>query len=210
MDRLTYDAAIDMLRDKDPGNAMLPELAGNYTFVNTKYLQAALKKLDLASADAGILEKKKKVRKPESNPILRDLFQQRSKVFGKRSKASNQFHICETDEERAAVSDDIQVLQKEWARLSGSIATYEDTGQLPQTAKKYPVPRSEVERFRLRNTLRSQCSNKRAAIKKKATALTKTTDKKKQIKLQLQLDKAEAKLKDLETHLAYVDAAIKG
>jgi len=209
MDLQTYQAGIDLLQEKDPGNIWIKELSGKYSFVNTKSLQAELDKLAQSSAKKELTAGKKKVRNPSSNPVLRDLYQQRTKVFTQRAKTTNKFHVCETDAERAAVSVDIQMLQRQWTAITVDIDTYERTGQLPKTAAKYPVPKSAIERLKLRNTLRSQISNKKSALRKKAIEHGKTTDANRQQKIQHQISKAEAKLKDLETHKAYVEAAIK-
>jgi len=223
MDELTYQAGINLLRERDPDSIWIPELKRlGFTLMSTKYLEKELQRLDAEQSSLqrsslqGVRGQKSKSSQQQSSlqgvrgqkslardPILNDLYNNRTKLYNLRGKTSNKFHQCSDDADRAAVSTDVQGIQARIKTVTITIRQYEETGQLPQSAEKYPVPRAGLERHRLLLRLRSQISNKKTHLKD----LFKLSDEVE--KKQHRITKAEAKLQELETHKAYVEKAIK-
>ena len=198
-DATTYQAGIELLAQQAPESPWIAELKRlGYGYISAKYLEEQLQKTRPTAA-----KKKPNPKKRARDPILRDLYQKRTKLYDRRAKTSNKFHICKTDQARAKVSDDILEIQNEIKTLSLTISDYKETGQLPKAAKEYPIPRSALQRMKLLQSLRSQVSNKKAHIRTLHQLPDDTPNKGRRI------EKAEAKLQKLITYKSYVERAVK-
>jgi hypothetical protein len=124
------------------------------------------------------------------------------KLFSERAVLSNRFHACTTNTDRADVSEDIQVVQRNIERLMEWIRQYIVHGTIPEANLKYYVPKDGLELSKKRNSLRSSISRKEKEIKglRKGDLSDRVLARK--------VEAAENKLTDLKSQLVNVEKAI--
>lgn len=126
-----------------------------------------------------------------------------SNLFSDRRKLSNEFHTCQSDRQRAGVSERIQIVQAQIERLKQQINIYKEQGRIPEPDEKYPVPEDPFKLLALRASLRASISRKKRKIVQIGRDQDKLPDAPER------LAKAEGKLKELKLHLNHVKKAIQ-
>jgi DNA repair exonuclease SbcCD ATPase subunit len=195
MNREEYDAGIEFLELKDPHYALLPQLKKSFNAINVLYLRRAIEKYDIRD----------EVESEEaSDPVMRKMYIEQSKLFGKRAKISNQFHKCKTDKTRARISDQVQEIQREIEAVRKRIRHYRKTGRVLEDdikKEKYPIPDNAYDCFKKRNSIRAMISRYKSKLKELGRLPDHHPDRK-------QIPEYEAKLKDKEIYLTHVQKEI--
>jgi len=201
MSRITeaeYNECLAMLMEELPDHVLIKDLKKGYSVMNAIYLGHALKEIKIADPE------------PQDAPDpddqeLRKMEREKSKLFGQRAKWSNRFHDCQTDAQRAEVSDQIQIIQSDIASIMRQIEYYEQHGKpMPVVInEQFPVPAKTGDQYKKRASLRAMISQIRRKLRIIADLPKKHPDWKK-------VEKLEAQLSHNEKYLVYVDRAIKG
>lgn len=211
---MTYQEAIEALRAAQPGHVLLRLLSLQETPANRLLLDRELRKIARptptqpamgGSPTPPVVEIEGEDAPDDTeDEVLTRLRMQQSDLFCDRRKLSNSFHDCDTDAERAKVSRDTQRVQRqiEWVRKQ--IADYKAFGYIPGRDEKYPVPDDPFVLLNLRNSLRASVSRKTKEVRLRgadvADEVAGAAEK---------LQKAEAKLIELQNHLTRVEKTVK-
>ena len=135
---------------------------------------------------------------------LAALRRQQSDLFCERRKLSNSFHECFTDSQRAKVSESIQRVQRQIEFVRRQIRDFKEYGHTPGSNDKYPIPEDTFKLLALRDSLRSSISRKSKEIRllgvEAAGDRAGAAEK---------LEKAEAKMRELQNHIQRVQKAIE-
>ena len=201
MSRITkeeYGNCLSMLIEEIPNHVLIKDLKKGYSVMNALYLGHALSEIKIPDEVATTTG-------DPDDAELRKLQRERSSLFGKRASWSNKFDICQSNKQRAEVSDQIQIIQNDIKLIMRQIEYYEQHGKpMPVIInEEYPVPASEGDRYKKRASLRAMISQ----IKKK---LRQIADRPKNHPDWRKVDKLESQLSHNEKYLVYVDRAIKG
>lgn len=211
---MTYEAKIEALRAAQPGHVLLRILSMGETAANRLILDGELKKIgaspptpspsERGGATPRVAEADEETPDDTEDEVLTRLRMQQSDLFCDRRKLSNSFHDCDTDAERAKVSRDIQRVQRqiEWVRKQ--IADYKAFGYLPGKDEKYPVPDDPFVLLSLRNSLRASVSRKTKEVRLLASDVADEV-----AGAEEKLQKAEAKLTELQNHLTRVQKTVE-
>lgn len=211
---MTYTAKIEALRAAQPGHILLRILSMGETAANRLILDGELKKIgaspptpspmERGGATPRVAEADEETPDDTDDEVLTRLRMQQSDLFCDRRKLSNSFHDCDTDAERAKVSRDIQRVQRqiEWVRKQ--IADYKAFGYIPGRDEKYPVPDDPFVLLSLRNSLRASVSRKTKQVRLLASDVADEVAGAAE-----KLQKAEAKLIELQNHLTRVQKTIQ-
>lgn len=195
----------------DPQNVMLPLLRRGWSASNEILLKMQLKKLpasvmsDTSTPTAGKNEPETDLEDdtpdaPEDEN-LRRMRANLASSFGERAALSNRIPDTPSRSARAALSDEIQVVQRRIGQQMRDIRHYRLHGTLPEQHEEYPIPRDPFALDALINSLRASISRKKKDIENlRREDLTKPTIARK-------CETAEKKLRDLKTHLEYATTA---
>lgn len=148
-----YIAGLQWLELKQPGHPLLNTLKSGFSKLNKLYLEHALRSVP------AIPKPKTSNEKEEVAIIL--LEKEKKSLYGRRAKLSNSFHECTTDAQRADVSDQIQLIQRQIETINQSLRHYEQTGEiLSQEAdsKDEPLSSNGVQLMKRRNSIRASVS----------------------------------------------------
>lgn len=193
-----YGECLAMLIEEIPDHILIKDLKKGYSVMNALYLGHALKEIQIDDPVS-------KIAADPDDSELRKLQREKSSLFGKRAKWSNKFHDCQTNAQRAEVSDQIQIIQNDIGSIMRQIEYYETNGKpMPVIVNEdYPVPASEGDRYKKRASLRAMISQIKKKLRRIADLPKNHPDWKK-------VEKLERQLSHNETYLIYVDRAIKG
>lgn len=138
---------------------------------------------------------------PEDGILKNERIRQR-KLYSERADLSNQLHTAKTKQDRAGISDEIQIVQRNIERCNRRIRHYRLHGAMPNDEKlRHYVPKDGHDLEKKRASLRSSISRKKKQV---AQLRGRPVDG----AAARQLEKAEDKLKDLQAHLKNVEDAI--
>lgn len=191
-----------------PGHPLLRTLQSGHSVINEIYLREAMKSVD-PSAIAEAATENADVFDQNDDPGDPELARMRTeirKLFFERNGLSNRFRGCGSKSERAEVSADIEVVQRNIGRMMQRIRHWKIAGKLADDdpGGNY-VPKDGLELARLRASLRASISRKKGEIGE-LRAEDLTTDE----RAQRRLESCLKKLESLEIHLAQVQKAVAG
>lgn len=196
MNRSDYEAGLELLRKRMPEHPFFTFLSQGYAPGRVLYMRKAVEEAVAAPV-------RMKVDAAPADPELRKMYIEKSTLFTRRAKLSNQFHVCTTDAQRAKVSIRVQLVQREIEALKNRIEHYLNTGKTKtMKSDKFPVPDDPYKRLKKRNSLRSNISNYKRKLKHLAGLPDNHPDRK-------NIDKYETKLNNLQMHLKHVESAIE-
>ena len=184
MTQAEYLAGLEWLVKVVPNHALRHALEKGYSPINCIYLRHSLDKLPRRKEDTP---------PPGEDKVLIMLSREKSDLFAHRAKWSNKFHDCQTDAERASVSDEIQFIQRKIKDVFARIGEYKATGILPEEkhALTDQLPDNGVQLTQMLNSKRSSISYTRRKIEQLAKLGERHPDKNK-------ISDYETKLKTLE------------
>lgn len=202
---MTYQEQLDELKRRVPTHPLLRVFAVSPSKINALLLSRELAKTAPQEAEPEADEAlEEETPDPDEDETLRGLRMQQSNLFIERRKLSNSFHDCANDRQRRTVSEKIQIVQRRIEMVRADIRQYRELGYLPEPDEKYPIPEDTFRLVALRDSLRASISRKKREIEHIGRELAENNPEAPQ-----KLEKAEAKLKDLQTHLEHVKKAIQ-
>lgn len=203
---MTYAEKIAALERINPGHRLLRIFRILQNAGNELLLDRELEKADFPgnAGKSGIPEADDAEILPDEDETLNQLHREQSSLFAERRKISNEFHDCFTDRQRTMVSERIQVVQRQIEMLREKMRAYRQTGRLPEPDERYPVPEDPFRLLALEKSLLASRSRKSREIREIGEEM-----RQKKAGAEERLEKAEAKMRELETHLTHVRKAIK-
>lgn len=207
MTRKEYEQAVALVERRNPGETLLNTLRAGYRPVNEIYLRAALRRLPPVAV------KIEENRLPEiphqrdqrfADQKLRDLWAERTRLFGEMNKRSNHFHECKSDDERAANSREIRRIWSRILDVKDRIAHYEAHGELPApvSEERFPLPDDPVALVKKMNSIRAQISQVKKRLDDLGALPQDNPDRSK-------IGDAEARLAELKLYLGHAEKAIE-
>ncbi|MGH1365801.1 MAG: hypothetical protein ACRBF0_19740 [Calditrichia bacterium] len=189
-----YIAGLEWLIKVMPNHALRLALEKGYSDINCIYLRHSLNKLP---------RPKENTPPPGEDKVLIILSREKSDLFAHRAKWSNKFHQCQSDAERASVSDEIQFIQRKIKDVFSRIGEYKATGILPEEkhALTDQLPDNGIQLIQILNSKRSSISYTRRKIDQLAKLAERHPDK-------LKISDYETKLKELERERDAIQAKI--
>lgn len=142
-----YWKNVDWLRSAWPDWVLIPTLEQGFSYPNCIYLTYGLRRM-AHKMDAPRVAEKQLLRS-HSPEQIKLWFVKKRTLYGERAKLSNRFHDCSTDEQRAAVSKDIERLQLEIEKVQKVIREWQEKGVLPQKAREED-PQMKLLRYGLK------------------------------------------------------------
>lgn len=191
-----YIAGVEWLKMHLPGHPLLPSLQAGHSRINILYLKQALKAVPQEASNDIVPE--------AADADLKTLLKNKKSLFARRAKLSNSFHDCDTDADRAGVSDEIQIVQRQIETVNKQIRHYEATGELLPEGKNVvdaTLPGNGVQLVKKLNSLRANISIKKSKLEQLVALPEEHPDKKK-------IAGIEDRLRKLEIEKANVERAI--
>jgi hypothetical protein len=148
-----YTAGVEILKSKAPEHPLLSTLQTEYSKLNELYLVQALKSIDFTINPDN-----------KEDLQLKNLFQQKSRLAGRRAILSNSFHDCKSDFERAKVSEEIQQIQFQISGINKKIREYEETGELISDSRLENLPEDLFELYKIKENARKNIPRLEKAI----------------------------------------------
>ena len=220
-----YRKGLEKVRKIEPQHPLLKDLERGYSKFNVLFLTHALRALSSAPKVQATVNPSESPKTHVPNPLLASLMREQSDLFAHRARLSNRLHefpyTSQYDVKRAALMDDIKVLQRKIGRVMGNITHVKTYGELPPKLSQYDIPKDPAERERKKVSLRGSISHKRAdlATLRGALAIDEAWESDK-LAVFVEENIADAttrgkilrgyeKLNDLKKHLADVEKAIE-
>lgn len=204
---MTYAQKIEALEHLQPDNRLLRIFRMVQSPGNEMLLDVELDKVGIpvsAPAPAEPVALEEPVQTEAEDPTLTELHREQTYLFGQRRKISNEFHECFNDRQRAQVSERIQVIQARIEIVRDNIRAFRQHGHLPESDEKYPIPEDPFRLIALEKSLLASRSRKGREIREIGDQILH-----KRPGAEDRLQKAEAKYKELDTHLTHVRKAIQ-
>lgn len=191
MSEAAYDDLLAHIERQNPGEPLLSTLRAGHSRVNEIYIGVAAKRLPTVIEEEDVPEI---VEKPVfQDDTLRNLWSERTRLFGLMNRQSNQFHTCQTDTERAENSAKVLAWWADIVSVKAKIAYYEQHGEMPVDAEEgEQLPGNAVQLSKRLASLRSRISQKKAQLREIAGLDEGTPGK------QSKIDAAEADLRRLK------------
>lgn len=192
-----YSAKLAMLRDLEPTNDLLAKLERGNSALNSIYLCNALRiALAKKKAETPSVQSEPEKKKPASSLEIN-----LRHLRASRAELSNSFIHCQTDDQRAAISDSILSLNVRIREIVDLIEKNKENPKLPELLPvndKYPVPDDPLEMYKKNHSLRTNILRMQKDIER--------------LKLSGAAERVlgirETKLKELTIYKAYVQRAI--
>ena len=197
MTEQAYIDAINKIENGNPDEPLLSVLRTGLSPVNKMYLKHALKRVP---APTPVIEEAPK----NIDPILREMWAERGRLFRKMAVQSNRFHDCQNDAERKANSVEIMHIWGDIQRVKARIEHFEEHGHLPADEEKFELPDDAVSILRKLNSIRAMISQYQSQIKKLAQLPKDHPEKNTKIAA------AERKLADLKLYRGYAKTKLEG
>lgn len=199
MDKVDYIAGLELLKAKNPEHPLIPAIERGHSYMNCVYLEKALSTIpdEIDEEEDEYYEDLD----ASPSPQLDKLYDKMRELFTERAKLSNQFHDVATDLDRARISTSISKVQDSLETLFKQISYFRKHGKMPLETidDRYPIPGTEWETIKKRNSLRSSISRAEKELK----MLHKNNAPEERIL------KKEDFLKEKKIHLTHVEKALK-
>jgi hypothetical protein len=191
-----YMAGVEWVAFQRPNHPLLDTLQAGMSPINEMYLKHVLKSV---GEPQEIEQEEDQLVQPD-DPQLIIMQKERRDLFIRRARLSNQFHDCRTDSERALVSDDIRVVQKQIGALLRRIHVFKTTGELPDLEEQEGIPENGVALMRRKHSVRTNISHKERSLRQSMHKKGEQWDKKRA--------KWEKRLKELRHELVQIERKI--
>jgi len=132
-----YKANLAKVEAANPKEPLLAALRKGVSTINIRYMTVALSRLPTVLEDELVEinhapEPKDEVAIEPPSETLRDLWAERTRLFGLMNKQSNKFHECTSDKERAENSQIVMRWWRDICAIKAKIAYYEQHGEVPE------------------------------------------------------------------------------
>lgn len=191
MNSVEYEQKLQEIERRNPKEPLLRTLQQGYSALNIIYMAAAVKRLPAPEAEGA---------PANADKTLRELWAERTRLFGEMNKLSNLFHGMKTNEQRA---DNSKAIMRVWDKIlqaKARIAAYEANGELIEEEDEKAIPEGPVALAKRLASLRSQISQRRRRI------LELAEDKQAN---QQDIDRIEEELKRLRLAAGIIDQKLK-
>lgn len=167
MSEAEYNRGLRHVMQRNPKEVLLPTLQTGYSRVNIIYMAAALRRLPEEVKEA---EETTPALAKKADPALRELWAERTRLFGEMNKMSNYFHECTTDAQRAENSKAILKKWDEIQAVKSRIAHYEKNGVMPVVVsdEEFPLPDDPIELMKKLASIRAMISQVQKTIREAA------------------------------------------
>lgn len=157
-----YDRALERIEEENPGETLLPALRQGFSRVNALYMAAALRRVPTPAPAS-----KKANATAWSDETLRGMWGERKRLFGEWATTANRFHECDSDAERALISDRVLAIWEEIQALKAKIAYYEEHRAVPAEGEeeRFPLPDDPVLLLKKLHSIRAQISQEQAKLR---------------------------------------------
>jgi|GEM_PF-6534593 len=192
-----YSSAISLIESIDPAHKYLKLASRAYTPYNCKL--------------AAVILSTKNIVKQDDDEELgyqvrhRHMMAEISKLSGQRAVISNRFHKCQSNQERALVSDELRIIQTSISDARQRIRYLEKFGEetiATSLDDKYPVP---ADRYAISKMI----ANHDSYISKYRKTLDKLAREKKNPNAARDIARAEAKLAHYENYREIARKALR-
>lgn len=177
MKEAEYNELLERIERGNPQEPLLSTLQRGYSRVNAIFMVSAAKRLpkevEEVEGDPNEYLEDEPEFNDEQNDVLNGLYDEKRSLFRRMYKQSNVFHLCRSDEERAANSREVLAIWDAILRIKAQIAYFEEHGELPRPeAEGDDLPDNPVLLGKKLNSLRAQISQ----IQKRLEALAERPD----------------------------------
>lgn len=166
-----YFEGVEILGKACPKHPLLANLQEDVSFMNRRYLEAAMQKVyegfSIKKKEVAVAsEPSQPVRELKEDDKHRILEKELAKLYAERRRLSNTFHNCNSNAERAIVSDNIKSLIIDINTQKSRIGVYKATGVVPPLpgGGKLEIPQDNGKLQRLILNFRSKVSAQRKLI----------------------------------------------
>lgn len=204
MTEAEYKANLKRIERDNPAEPLLRSLRAGWTKVNVIYMKSALKRLpkDDTHADRGGSHVQDG---PEmTDPVLKELWSLKGQLFRERGKLSNRFHDCTTDEQRKANSDAILRIWERIREIEQKVEHYEEHGQLPAGAERFPLPDDPAALLKKLMSIRSQISMEQQKLRRLSELSNDDPQKRTKI------EESQARLAELKLYRGHAEQKAQG
>lgn len=203
MTDVRFDILLEELIGLQPSHPLIPKYQreGN-TLINGLTIGQIVKNAQSAHHDGiGQSTGQPKDDDPEDEILKNERIRQRN-LYRERADLSNSLHDAGTVQDRAGISEEIQIVQRNIERCNKRIRHYKIHGSMPDDEQlKHYVPKDGAELERRKRSLLSAISRKKKHISElRAATMDEVAGRK--------LEKALDKLKELQADLKNVKEAI--
>lgn len=180
-DDKNYYEGVTLVEEIAPDEVLLPNLKTGISFMNRRYLEKVLDKIFKNFPENSIknevnarpshaspteIQEKKELTHQDYHRIAED---ELAKAYVERRKLSNQFHKCNSDEERANVSRQIKAKIAEIGELKSRIAVFKETGIMPakpSASDEFAMPADDADLLKAIQNFRSKVSSQKRLLNK--------------------------------------------
>jgi hypothetical protein len=162
-----YNEHLKRIEATNPAEPLLRVLRSGWSKVNVIYLKSALNRLPKVDPQPDTTEDDETTN-DATDPIIRELWSQKGQLFRERAKFSNRFHDCTNDEQRKANSEAILRIWDRIQDIQRKMEYYEDHGELPAGAERFPLPDDPAALLKKLMSIRSQISMEQQKLRKLA------------------------------------------
>ena len=203
MTDIQFQDLLDGLARLRPSHPLLPKYRQEgKTVINAVILRQVVAKLRETRHDGIAGSTGTEVDDDPEDDILKNERIRQRKLYSERADLSNSLHTAGTRQDRAGISEEIQIVQRNIERCNKRIRHYKAHGAMPNDGKlRHYVPRDGHDLERKKASLMASISRKKKEIRKlRARPMGEVEARK--------IEKAKDKLKDLQAHLKNVKDAI--
>jgi hypothetical protein len=170
MTQKEYTDNLKRIEADNTAEPLLRILRTGWSAVNVIYMKSALNRLPKADTlrDRADSDDHEDTETTNTDPIMRELWSQKGQLFRERAKYSNHFHDCTSDEQRKANSDAILRIWERIQEISAKMEYYEQHGELPAGAERFPLPDDPAALLKKLMSIRSLISMEQQKLRKLA------------------------------------------
>lgn len=211
MTKIEFDNWLERIESQNPAEPLLDDLRSGFNRVNLMWMRAAVRRLA-----EKMLEKPEPMEDPaaeetddeglpagEMDGTLKAMLGEKSRAFSELNRASNRFHDCKTDDDRARVSDDILAIWTKILLLKSKIQHYRLHGELPEDSiERFPLPDNPLDLTKKLSSIRARITQTKEKLEALAALETGHPDRSK-------IADFEEKLKELRLYKAHAENKLK-
>jgi len=193
-----YNEHLKRIEATNPAEPLLRVLRSGWSKVNIIYLKSALNRLPKGDPPPDN-DPNDETTNDANDPIIRELWSQKGQLFRERAKFSNRFHDCTNDEQRKANSEAILRIWDRIQDIQRKMEYYEDHGELPAGAERFPLPDDPAALLKKLMSIRSQISMEQQKLRKLAELSEEDPAKR------IKIEESQAKLAELKLYKGHAE-----
>lgn len=175
-----YQNKLDNIERDNPGEVLLPLLRQGYSAVNVAYMRRAWAR---RRDDSEPVRRASVAEVSTTDPVLTDLYREKTRLFGLMNQQSNKFHQCKTDADRALNSKAVLSIWEDIQAVKARISFYLENGELP-AEQEQPIPADPIQLVKFTQAVRVKISQRKNNIRSLASMDPSTPGRDSKIKAQ--------------------------